>query len=63
LNLEDRNALIRYRMENAWDTIKQAETLYDGKHFLGVVNRQTNPLIDPPKVGLFYNSYITSLTI
>ena len=39
MNLEDRNALIRYRMGNAWDTLKQAETLYDGRHFLGVVNR------------------------
>ena len=39
MNPEDRNALICYRIENALDTLKQAETLYDGKHFLGVVNR------------------------
>lgn len=39
MNPEDQNALIRYRMENAWDTLKQAEALFAGKHFLGVVNR------------------------
>lgn len=39
MNAEDQIALIRYRMDNAWDTIKQADILYEGKHFLGVVNR------------------------
>jgi uncharacterized protein (UPF0332 family) len=39
LNPEDIKALIQHRLENATDTIKQAETLFQNGFFLGVINR------------------------
>ena len=38
MNIEDKKALIKYRMDNAWDTLKQAKTIYENGHFLGVVD-------------------------
>jgi len=39
MNEDDKKALIQHRIENALETLKEAETLYQNDLYLGVANR------------------------
>ncbi len=36
---EDREALARYRMERSFETLEEAKLLFDGKKYVGAINR------------------------
>lgn len=36
---EDREALARYRMDRAFETLEEAKLLFEGKKYAGVINR------------------------